>query len=294
MIAIDLGSNTIRAISFDCQYKVFGKSFERMVKTADQLITTGNISDASVKRILEALDDMNEHLGFSGETIVARTTAAMRMAKNSKKVLAYIKDRTGISFEIIDAQKEAFYTQLAVGYRLKKLSIEPCFSLLDVGGGSTELVLVTKDGYVSKSVNVGIVTMSEKFTSKEILVQNLYRELEPLAAFFKGIQNRPKVLVSTAGTPTTLASLKHGMSVKTYDAKNINGTKLTADDFHNEVNSLLAMDEETRALHVGVGRDSLIITGVEILRVLMDILEYTEMIVIDDGLREGLALDFCA
>lgn len=288
MIAIDLGSNTLRGIVYDDGFK---QSFETMVKTAENLSRDGVIGEPAIERIVKALKEMDGQLSFSEHDVVAKTTAALRMARNSEAVLALIKEQTGVLFEVISGEREAYYTQLAVRYRLKHLDIErKSFVLLDVGGGSTELI-ICRDEVKSISVNVGIVTMAESFTDKESLIKNLYKEFEVFRDFIAK-EDMPKLLISTAGTPTTMASMKHKLTVESYDPCIVNGTTLTRDDMAEQLQRLLDMDEKQRALHVGVGRDTLIITGVEILRVLLDILHFDSMLVIDDGMREGIAIDF--
>ena len=293
MIAIDLGSNTVRGIKMNCPTQTFHESFERMVKTAEGLSKTGKISKAAIDRIVDALLAMKKVIDFEGEKVVAKTTAALRMASNSKEAIKEIYEKTAVLFEIIDAKQEAFYTQLAVKSRLKSLKRESDFVLLDVGGGSTEVIVCSDDDVDSISVNVGIVTMAEQFTHKDVLIDALYQSLEPIKTFMSDKPSGSKILVSTAGTPTTMASMKHGLTVESYDPVIINGTSLSRDDLSLQLQRLLGMDEAQRSLHVGVGRDTLIITGVEILRVLMDILGFEVMIVIDDGVREGIAIDNC-
>lgn len=293
MIAIDLGSNTLRAIEIDCANLSFGASFERMVKTADGLKKTGLISQEAVQRIIMALLEMKNILDWENHKVIAKTTAAMRIADNSAMVLKTIYEQTAVSFEIIDAKQEASFTQLAVSHRLELLGLSGEFTLLDVGGASTELIVCSKGKVDSISVNVGIVTMSQSFTNTAELLVDLNKELAVFQAFMKEYKQKPSLLISTAGTPTTMASMKHGLTTLTYDTKIINGTELNEEDLHKQLERLLAMNEEQRSIHVGVGRDSLIITGVEILRVLMNLLEYKTMLVIDDGMREGIALDSC-
>lgn len=293
MIAIDLGSNTIRGIKINCDTLRFEESFERMVKTADGLNSSGKIAFETVARIIDAIEAMKKVIDFHGENVVAKTTAALRMADNSKEVIDTIYQKTAVRFEIIDAQKEAYYTQLAVKSRLKELNGASEFVLLDVGGGSTEVIVCSDEKIKSMSVDIGIVTMSQTYTDKGSLLLSLKQSLQPVKDFMQTFKYRPEMLVSTAGTPTTMASMKNGLTVKTYDPNIVNGTVLSDDDLNHQLQRLLEMDEEKRALHVGVGRDALIITGVEILRVLMLLLDFNEMMVIDDGLREGLALDEC-
>ena len=293
MIAIDLGSNTVRGIELSCDTLAFGRSYEQMVKTADQLSKTKKISAEGVKRVIDALLIMKQHLDFDKHQVVAKTTAALRMAENSDEVIDEIYKATSVKFEIIDAQQEAFYTQLAVKSRLETLGYQSEFVLLDVGGGSTEVIVCHDDKVHAMSVDVGIVTMSQTYTNEDELVKALYNSLHSVKEFISNIVYKPKILISTAGTPTTMASMKQGLTVESYDPTIVNGTILDDEDLTRQLKRLLAMDEKQRALHVGVGRDILIITGVEILRVLMDLLGFNEMMVIDDGLREGLAIHSC-
>jgi exopolyphosphatase / guanosine-5'-triphosphate,3'-diphosphate pyrophosphatase len=289
MISIDLGSNTIRAIVYDGGFQ---KSYEKMVKTAENLKSDGIISAQAKQRILTALKEMDDELDLKAHTVVARTTAAMRMASNSQDVIDEINDQWGIEFKIISAEQEAYFTQLAVQSRLKTLGLPyESFVLLDVGGGSTELV-VCNQSVESISIDIGIVTMAESYSDKEELIDALYQGLKPMKTFMKEQKSIPSMLISTAGTPTTIASMKHGLTVATYDPTVVNATSLSREDLAFQLHRLLDMNEDERAVHVGIGRADLIVTGVEILRVLLDLLSFDAMLVIDDGLREGIALDY--
>ena len=296
VVAIDLGSNTLRMIGRDCQNDLFTQEYEIMVKTADKMVETQIISEAATQRVIDALHVADKVFDFKCKKIVATTTAAMRMARNSSEVIQTIFAHTGVKFEIIEASFEAYLTNLGVSTRMTTLGYDKeAFFLLDVGGGSTEVIYSFGKEFVSKSLDVGIVTMSQKYENKEQLVSAMYEAFEPLRDFIKEVQAEKKatMLVATAGTPTTIASMKLGMTVKTYDAKKVNGTLLTLGDLDEGLDRLMKMDETQRALHVGVGRDSLIIAGVEIIKVLYDILGFDIGLVIDDGLREGLAIHSC-
>lgn len=62
MIAIDLGSNTLRIVQLDCSNGQYVNAYEKIVKTADGLVDTGMISVDAVKRIISALDDAKQNL----------------------------------------------------------------------------------------------------------------------------------------------------------------------------------------------------------------------------------------
>lgn len=289
MIAVDLGSNTIRFIEFDGHQ--WFRSYEKIVRTAERLHESGTIGDNAIIRIIGAINEAKKELDFSLNDVIAYTTAAMRLATNSKTVLERIKTETGIVFTIIDADKEAKLTLSAVRYRLGMLGIEPSsFLLSDIGGGSTELIRY-QDGIVKAvSLNIGIVTLSESSNSSA----ELNTKIELFKANIKdSVEISTKTrLVMTAGTPTTIAAYLHGMDYDNYDPDKINGTLLTLSDCYRVYDELLVMDEVTRTRYVGVGRENLIMAGIMMVSAIYEALDHDEAIIIDDGLREGIALEY--
>jgi len=281
MIACDLGSNTFRVVDIDCQTKERLKEFERIVRTAENLAHTGKISDTAVKRVIKAIQEAKEIFDLSSAKAVA--TAAMRKAKNSDEVLKKILKATGLNIEIIDGEKEAFYVKKAV----ESYVVDDDYIIMDLGGGSTEFILADED----ISFDVGIVTMVDKY-SLSGLKDGIKEEFKPISEFAKKIK-KPKTFIATSGTPTTIASFLKGMDYEHYDYKKINGTILTISDLDNSLQQLLAMSEAQRTRWVGVGRDDLIIAGVLMFKEIVDIFGFYEVVVIDDGLREGVALSMC-
>jgi len=141
LIAIDLGSNTLRVTKLDCDSGRFTANFEKVVKTADMLNRTGVIHHEAVDRVIYALEEAKKKIDFSHEAIHAVTTEAIRQARNGEEVLERIARETGVHFEIIDGEKEAALTLLAVKNRLARLHhAARQFILVDIGGGSTELI----------------------------------------------------------------------------------------------------------------------------------------------------------
>jgi len=284
MIAIDLGSNTIRFIEYDGEN--WGKSFEKIVRTAENLNQTHAIGVNAIQRIIDAITEAKSKLDFSSHPVVGYTTAAMRLARNSKEALQSIKHATGIDFNIIDGEKEALLTLNAVRYRLSALNIEPdSFLLADIGGGSTELTRYTASEVQTISLNFGIVTLSE-----EALIDV---QIQSFKDAIKGsIRDTSASLVLTAGTPTTIAAYLLGMDYESYDSEMINGYHLSLEGCYRVYDDLLGMDDSTRARYVGVGRENLIIAGILMVTAIYEVLGYSEAIIIDDGLREGIALEY--
>ena len=158
MVAIDLGSNTIRMIEYDCDKKEVLNSFEKIVKTADKLVDSGVISDETIDRIVKAIEEAKEKLNFTD--VVAVTTEALRQAKNKDEVLKIVKEKTGVEFKIISADEEAYYTTIATEEVIAKRYRYKNMFLVDIGGGSTELILKNKKELISESFQIGIVTIS--------------------------------------------------------------------------------------------------------------------------------------
>jgi exopolyphosphatase/guanosine-5'-triphosphate,3'-diphosphate pyrophosphatase len=293
VIAIDLGSNTLRAVEIDCTTHEMLKSYECAVKTADALHATGIISDAACTRVIEGLLEMRAVWDLSAHEVRAVTTAAMRKARNASEVLAVIEARTGVRFEIIDAQKEAYYTRVAVQRRLQLLGYDRPYVLIDIGGGSTELIYSDAHTFKTQSYEVGIVTFSQNYKEKFALKAAIHTHLAPVKAFLQTLPQRASLMVCTAGTPTTLAAFKQGLTMQNYDPQKINGTHLNVEEVRALQTRLMALSEDERIAYVGVGRAELIDTGIEILEALFALLGFSEALVIDDSLREGLAIDAC-
>jgi exopolyphosphatase/guanosine-5'-triphosphate,3'-diphosphate pyrophosphatase len=297
MIAIDLGSNTLRCIEYDCQTREFGAEFEAVVRSAEGLHVSKNISENALKRIINTLHQADEKLNFSQHEIVAYTTEALRRAQNSTYILEQISKRCGVDFKIINGVQEASFTTKAVQNRLNKLGLaSDSFTLIDIGGGSTEIIFCNFDEIVSKSFDLGIVTLSESAGTMDAIERNLEKLLIPVKEYIEGYYAKgfkPLNFIQTAGTPTTIAAYLLGMTYETYDASKINGFKLLKSECFRTLDELLKMNEDQRRIYVGVGREELIIAGIMIVLKLYELLGYDNSIVIDDGLREGIALSYC-
>lgn len=296
MTAIDLGSNTLRVTRLDCQSGKFIATYEKIVKTADMLKSTGVIYHEAVDRVIYALQEAKSQIGFDSE-IKAVTTEALRRAANSEAVLKRIEKETGVSFTIIDGDEEARLTLLAVKHRLSKLHFaSKSFVLVDIGGGSTELIFSYPDKVISRSFPVGIVTIAQAYKDLEHIQKALANEMSDLARFCMETyaQNgHVDAFVATAGTPTTVAAMKLGQTYACYNPKKINGTTIQKEELDFYLKKLLSMPFEARETAVGVGRSDLIAAGILIYKQLFSIVEFENCMVIDDGLREGLALDSC-
>ena len=299
MIAIDLGSNTIRAVKYDCATNTKIDEFERIVKTADKLVKTNGITDEAIERIINAVNDIKQRFNIGeNEKIKAVATEALRAAKNKDLVIKKIKEATGIEFEIILPEDEANYTAIAVEKCLEKCDYVNYnhFLLVDIGGGSTEVTVKNKDNMLSESFRLGIVTVTQRRKTPEAIKIAVKKRMKDVKAFLDFAFNtlrKPKLFVASSGTPTTIAALKLGMNYSNYDGSRVNGTKITVEDLDYWAEKLMKMEMKKREELVGVGRGDLIISGIYIFKEIFKIAKYRECVVCDDGLREGVAISEC-
>ncbi len=293
VVAIDLGSNSLQIVQYDCALEEVQKSFLATVRTAEGLIETKKISKEAIERIIEAINRAKKEIDFQNCQVKAVTTQALRVALNQKDVLRVIKSQTGVDFEVISSQKEGELTLKAVQNRLQKLGINQDFVLVDIGGGSTELSFFIDGKIYSKSFELGIVTTANKCKSLEEIEAFVKERAKEIKEFTKEFDTKNLIFTATAGTPTTLAAMKLGLTYETYDARKVTGTKLTLDEVDFYLQKLLKMSKKEKEIAVGVGRDDLIVAGVIIFKEIFKILNKKEVIVIDDGLAMGVAIRAC-
>jgi len=297
MIAIDLGSNTLRVLEYDCRNNKKISEFEKIVKTADGIVDNGMVNDAAVQRIIQAIKESKTKIDFNKQKVSAVTTEALRRAKNAKDVLKKIAEETDVNFEIISAEVEARLTLFAVHHRLKKLHhASESFVLVDIGGGSTEVIFNYPTETITKSFPVGIVTIAQSYqdlTEIERVLPSEMFEMQMFCAEMYATKGKVNSFVATAGTPTTVAAMKLNQTYSTYDASKINGTILEKNELDFYLKKLLSMSFNDREITVGTGRSDLIAAGILIYKQLFTILEFSHCVVIDDGLREGIALEVC-
>lgn len=297
MIALDLGSNTLRVLAVNCQDATVLYDYSKVVKTADGLAKSGKIDSQAIARVIAALSYAQASFDFEKHTIKAVTTEAIRCASNASIVLEEIAKQTGVFFEIISGEEEARLTLLAVEHRLQMLkSLAKSFVTVDIGGGSTEITFKYPRYVISRSFPVGIVTIVQSYQGLENIKEALPKVMQEMQSFcsetYKA-HGRVDTFVATAGTPTTVAAMKLGQNALTYDANKINGTLLEIEELNFYLEKLLVLSFEQRELAVGTGRSDLIAAGILIYKQLYTILDFSTGMVIDDGLREGVVLDSC-
>ena len=301
LASIDIGTNTLRL--FICE------SHARRLKPLykDRVITRlgGGFSqkkklipDSSIRRSIDAISEFSRVIEkYRVERLRAVATSVVRESANGDVFVGMVRDETGIDVEIISATEEARFMVLGV---LNSVVVESTRKvIIDIGGGSTEFVVLNGDVIENIiSTNLGVVHLTEQFLGDKVAVKG---DLETLANFidksFKQnlstedlTSKKDLKLIATAGTPTTLAAIEIGL--KEYDAGLVNGFVLNRDAVNRIFNRLIRLTAEERLQVSGLekGREDVIIPGTLILLKSMELFSTDEVIVSDGGLLEGIAI----
>jgi len=295
MIGCDLGSNTLRIVEIECQSKARIQAFERIVRTAKDLHVTGRISEISKQNILNALKEASLLFDFKHEKCFCVTTEAMRVASNAKEILTEIEATFGLHFEIISGEKEAYLTSLAIEHALKREGLNhQTYAMFDLGGGSTELTFCHQGIKQAQSFPFGIINTAERYTSdREVHVARIVDSISAFTQMQPEIPSTFLQLVTTAGTPTTVAAFLEGLDYAHYDATKVNGKILHIKDFEEAYQQLSRMNERDAERFTGTNRRDLVVVGILIATAMMRKLGFEKCVVLDDGLREGVVLEQC-
>lgn len=297
--AIDLGTNSIRLML--CE--VVGGNFKRKTK---EVITTRIGKDMGHSRLLtekamqkniEAIKYfMKKAEDFGAERITIVATSAIRDADNRKDFLEKVKNETGLIIKVLDGEEEAAIGMFGASYGLRK---DESLLVVDVGGGSTELVLGEGDNILySASINAGAVRMTEKFIKTNPIHQSDINALEENLDFLFGdalsfLENK-KIgrIVAIGGTATTAASIFHQMKV--YDWEIVHNTILAREFLNKIFENLKAMTVKERYVVKGLQKEraDIIPAGIFITKYIMEKLNAEEIIISENDNLEGMVIKY--
>ncbi|MXO65055.1 Ppx/GppA phosphatase family protein [Altericroceibacterium endophyticum] len=303
--AIDLGTNNCRLLIAKPSGENFVviDAFSRVVRLGEGLAHSGKLSQVSMDRAVGALRICAEKLRRRNVHLARSVaTEACRRASNGEDFIERVRQETGIVLDIISAQEEARLAVLGCHILLED-GIGPAM-IFDIGGGSTELILIEPGGPVPRivdwqSVPWGVVSLTETVgmdeTDADIRAAR-YAEMRRIvsdsfadfAERIKDAQTPDLRLLGTSGTVTTLASLH--LELPQYDRKAVDGLIVPAASMRDISDRLSSMSpDERRALPcIGQERADLVVAGCAILESILDIWPAPRLGVADRGIREGI------
>ena len=302
--ALDLGTNNCRLLVARPAEEGFVvvDAFSRVVRLGEGLAGTGRISEAAIDRALQALSICAEKLRRRHVSLARSVaTEACRRAANGREFVERVYRETGIALDIIAPEEEARLAMLGC-HALLEPGDGPAL-IFDIGGGSTELVLIDTVGDAPKIVSWwsapwGVVSLTEsegrEFPEPEErlaaygrMKERVRHAFSRFAAMLPGQKENIR-LMGTSGTVTTLASVH--LALPSYDRRAIDGLMVPSDAMR-EISTMLSrmsLEERGRLPCIGPERADLVVAGCAILEAIMDIWPAETLGVADRGIREGI------
>jgi exopolyphosphatase/guanosine-5'-triphosphate,3'-diphosphate pyrophosphatase len=282
--AIDIGSNTTRVLVAEPREGQLNKVMEQRAYTPIGKSTTkdGSITQPMIHEVGEVVATqvrLAEELG--AEVIKAVATAAIREARNRDEVVQAIGEVSGVEVEVLSEEEEG---RLAFIGATKTLGhpVEGRVAVVDVGGGSSEIVLGTVASGADRvhSFQIGSGMLAEELLESDPPSAAELREVrEYLNEFFDGVEvEQPDQAVAVGGSATSLRRLVG--AVLEYETLE-RGVRVLASD---------PIDEVARRFELDPRRVGILPTGVLLLEKISQLLGQPLQIG-KGGLREGVILD---
>jgi exopolyphosphatase / guanosine-5'-triphosphate,3'-diphosphate pyrophosphatase len=293
---IDIGTNTLLLLIVDDHVRrvVDLCRFGRLGKGLD---ATGTLAAGSIAASLEICREYRAVLdahGIAHPSIIG--TQALREATNAADFTGPAEKILGAPIEIIAGPREAELAFLSVARTFPELAGSP-YVVVDVGGGSTELITTDGSGVVSAvSIPIGAVRLTERYlTSDPPSAAELAALDADIDAHLATLQLPTGVpVVGTAGTATTFASV--ALQLEVYDPDAVTGFRLTPDDVVDLAGRISRATLAERRAMPGMEpqRADVIAGGVAIYVRIMERVNSPVLITCDRGIRWGLAFTLAA
>ena len=304
--AIDIGTNSTHLLvaSVDTTLRTFriDQAEKSTTRLGERDPDSGALTEAAMQRGYETLRRFRDlAASHEVEQVVTAATSAVREAPNGRDFLQRIKDGRGMEVDLVSGPEEARLIYLGV---LSGMTFgDRPHLLLDIGGGSTELILADgRDARALTSTRVGAVRLQRDFV-KDDPIPPMRRAF--LQAFIQGslepavdkVHRRIKpgeipVLVATSGTAVAIGAL--AASEDDRPPLKLHGYRVSRQRLDRVVEKLVAMTPEQRRELAPINdrRAEIIVPGALILQTTMKMLAVDELVLSERALREGLIVDW--
>jgi exopolyphosphatase/guanosine-5'-triphosphate,3'-diphosphate pyrophosphatase len=298
---LDLGTNTFNLVvaskngtgSFDIIH-----SSKLPVKLGEGGINSGEIIPAAFERGINAI---NHHFStiekLGAKKIFAFGTSALRTANNGEQFIATIKQNTGIDIEIISGDREAELIYYGVKQTLQMTDEK--FLILDIGGGSNELIIADKDTiFWKKSYKLGIARLLEKFKPSDPI---LPEEINEIMIFLKYASkdliekvkaHKVKTLIGASGSFETFISMIKGKEIisETESVTSPTSIPISLDEFEKLYRKLIKSNSEERSKMKGLEpmRIEMIVLAAVFVKFIVGNLGINKIVQSNYSLKEGV------
>jgi len=307
LAAIDIGTNSIHMVVVRVDpvlptFTIIAKEKDT-VRLGDRDPRTGDLTPEAMQRAIAALRRCQKLAkSFNAEQIVAVATSATREAPNGQDFIKRVDSELGLFVNLISGQEEARRIYLGVLSGME-FNNHPHI-IIDIGGGSTELILGdSHEPRTLSSTKVGAVRLTAEFITTDPISSS---EFQYLQAYIRGMLERPvdevrshlqpgeqPRLVGTSGTIEALAII-HAREKLGMVPSPLNGYQLSRKDIKELVKRLAAMNYAERAAIPGMSdrRSEIIVAGALILLEAMTLLGIESLMIGERALREGVIVDW--
>lgn len=294
--AIDCGTNTIKLLIGDLPEVAARET--RMVRLGQGVDATGRLADEALERAFAALDEYAELVREHAVPLASIrfcATSATRDASNADVFVAGVRERLGVEPEVLSGTEEAALAYAGAVRHLRTPPTEPVL-VVDIGGGSTELILGAAAPEASCSLDIGSVRLHERHVRSDPAlmaeVRACVRDIDDAldVAAVAGVDTAAAAtVVGVAGTVTSVAA--GVLDLPAYDRDAVDQSRLPLDDVHAMVDRLVAMTVAERLdlpwMHPG--RADVIDAGALILSRVLRRATVRELVVSEADILDGIA-----
>jgi exopolyphosphatase/guanosine-5'-triphosphate,3'-diphosphate pyrophosphatase len=293
--AVDCGTNSTRLLVSEGGKRTLDRRM-RITRLGQGVDATGRLSPEAVDRTISVLRDYRQVMDrLEVERVRMTATSAARDADNREDFLAAAEEVVGVRPELLTGDEEGRLSFLGATAELDPA--DGPFLVVDIGGGSTELVVGTSEAEGVTSVDLGCVRVSEKFLHHDPpTAEELSQAISVVHAYLEEVEREmPAVkeaarLVGLAGTITTVAAVEIGLPE--YDPERIHHFVLTKDAAEDVFRTLATEALADRLHNPGLeeARADVIVGGTAILVTIMRHFGFGECLVSEADLLDGLVL----
>ena len=289
--AVDLGTNSTRLLVADVEGEDLREVVRRLAITrlGEGVDERKRLLPLPIARVRNCLAEYRRELEALGaERTLAIATSAVRDAENGEAFLGEIEWSYGFSTRLLDGDEEA--ALMTRGVLVGRNTVEDAL-IVDIGGGSTELVRITSgEPAASTSLDIGCVRMTERFLHSD---PPSAPELAAASTYVRALLPEHDVpqAIGVAGTVTTLAALDLGLAE--YDPLRTHGHRIARRAADKQLTRLASMTTAVRTSVPGIelGRAPVIVAGLLVLREIMDAYGLGEIETSERDILDGAALE---
>jgi exopolyphosphatase/guanosine-5'-triphosphate,3'-diphosphate pyrophosphatase len=305
--AIDIGTNSLHMVIVKIEaalpsFTMIAREKET-VRLGDRNLITGELKPEIMNKAIACLGRFKT-LAYSlgADTIISVATSAVRESSNGKEFLHQIETQVGLTVDLISGPEEARRIYLGVLSGME-FNNQPHI-IIDIGGGSTELILGDSEEPRSlTSTKIGAVRLTGELVNSDPITETEFKYLQAYARGMlersvEEVQGKLKIgdfprLIGTSGTIETIATI-HAREKLGLVPSTLNGYQFSLQDLRTWVTRLRRMTNIERAAIPGMPekRSEVILAGAVILQEAMTLLGVDSLTVCERSLREGVIVDW--